>query len=524
MFDSLNEEMKRIKGYPVFLGCILLTTFISEVLSFLYIVLIGYLEREVGEVSNTPLEYLVRICVLLIVSLGLACFFKEFLKAKLQKKINDGIKQRWMEQIFAKKGEELEKYGSDSFQFAFWKLDVCANRFYRKIDIFISLIMMIGMAVYIVVYMSYLFLLFIVGLIFFMFISQMLSGPLENKRRHVNDVEKKSIALMNNMFKGIDIVKNYSMEKPIQSMFEKNLNEIAKKQNNEKKYELIIYLYNQVIRCVVMIAIPGITAVLVRKGILNRSAIVLSSFSFFYFLGHMMMVMDNVGKLKQDNGDLKIVDEAMRIPIGNRKEKSDIKLPLQVEDFSADYEENTVFENKKLEIPDNGVIIVSGESGKGKSTFLKCLMGYKEPKSGYIFSNEKKYNPDELSAIASYAPQEPILLPISPYENIKMGKKTASDEEVISLIGDISPDLIPIYEGCVNARKLSGGQRQILGLIRTLISDAKVIVWDEPTSALNEEMINHVIEYVKKSSEKRTFLIASHDDAFLNDEFLVFKI
>ena len=92
------------------------------------------------------------------------------------------------------------------------------------------------------------------------------------------------------------------------------------------------------------------------------------------------------------------------------------------------------------------------------------------------------------------------------------------------MIGDISPDLIPIYEGCVNARKLSGGQRQILGLIRTLISDAKVIVWDEPTSALNEEMINHVIEYVKKSSEKRTFLIASHDDAFLNDEFLVYKI
>ena len=138
MFDSLNKEMKQIKGYPAFLGCILFTTFTSEVISFLYIVLIGYLEEQVGEVSNTPIEYLIRICILLIVSLGITCFFKEFLKAKLQVRINNTLKRKWIEQVFIKKGEELEKYGSDSFQFAFWKLDVCADRFYKKITIVTS--------------------------------------------------------------------------------------------------------------------------------------------------------------------------------------------------------------------------------------------------------------------------------------------------------------------------------------------------------------------------------------------------
>lgn len=524
MFDSLNKEMKQIKGYPAFLGCILFTTFTSEVISFLYIVLIGYLEEQVGEVSNTPIEYLIRICILLIVSLGITCFFKEFLKAKLQVRINNTLKRKWIEQVFIKKGEELEKYGSDSFQFAFWKLDVCADRFYKKITIVTSLIMMFGMAIYIIVDMSYLFLLFLIGLIFFMFISQMLSGPLEGKRRKVNEVEKKSISLMNNMFKGIDIVKNYSMEKPIQKMFDNNLEEIAKKQIDEKKYELIIYVYNQIIRCLVMIAIPGLTALLVKKGVLNQSAIVQSSFAFFYFLGHMMIVMDNVGKLKQQDGDLKLVEDAMRIPLRYSKETDDIAVPLVIDNLSASYEDNIVFEDKKIEIPQNGVVVIKGESGKGKSTFLKCLMGYKEPVKGDLFSNDNKKELGGFSSIAAYAPQESILLPVSPYENIRMGKKEVSDEEVKSLLGEICSDLIPVYESSKDARKLSGGQRQMIGLARTLIGDAKVIVWDEPTSALNEELIKHIIQYIKKASQERTFLIATHDDAFLNGEFSVYEI
>ncbi len=524
MFDSLNKEMKQIKGYPVFLGSILLTTLISEILSFLYIVLVGYLEKQAGEVSTTPIEYLVRICILLIVTLGLACFFKEFLKAKLQLRINNNLKRRWIEQVFIKKGEELEKYGSGSFQFAFWKLDVCADRFYKKINIVISLIMMFGMAIYIIVYMSYLFLLFLVGLIFFMFIAQMLSGPMEGKRRKVNEVEKKSISLMNNMFKGIDIVKNYSMEKPIQKMFDNNLDEIAKKQLDEKKYELIIYVYNQIIRCLVMVAIPGLTALLVKKGVLDQSAIVQSSFAFFYFLGHMMIVMDNVGKLKQQDGDLKIVEEAMGIADRYHENQDDIAVPIVIDELSASYEDNVVFEDKKIEIPQNGVVVIKGESGKGKSTFLKCLMGYKEPVKGVLYSNDNKKELGSFSSIAAYAPQESILLPVSPYENIKMGKKDVSDDEVKSLLNEMCADLIPVYESSKDARKLSGGQRQIIGLARTLIGDAQVIVWDEPTSALNEELIKHIIEYVKKASKERTFLIASHDDAFLSGEFSVYEI
>lgn len=198
-----------------------------------------------------------------------------------------------------------------------------------------------------------------------------------------------------------------------------------------------------------------------------------------------------------------------------------------------------LYENFNLEIPENQSLVIMGTIGSGKSTFAKLLVGLQTPTGGEIFLNNissKKLNIDSIRENVIYIPQSPVLFDRTLWENISYGysgeKKSITLAKIYKLLDEMKMhDIRDIFEERMDepvGKKgsfLSGGQRQVVWILRALLGKAKVIILDEPTSALDsksKEQIQNMIHYVTKN---RTLIIITHDSDLLEnmDRLIVFN-
>jgi ATP-binding cassette subfamily B protein len=176
-----------------------------------------------------------------------------------------------------------------------------------------------------------------------------------------------------------------------------------------------------------------------------------------------------------------------------------------------------VLENITMKIKKGEKVAFIGKIGSGKSTLVKLIMGYQPLVLGSITIggiNVNDISDDDIRRNIFYIPQKPKLFNRTLYENIVYGiEKPPSKEEIkdIMKLYNISFDKDMDELVGVEGNKLSGGQRQIVWLLRTLLSPASILIMDEPTSALdpnNKKLINSIIN---KISVGKTVIIVSHD-------------
>jgi ABC-type multidrug transport system fused ATPase/permease subunit len=179
--------------------------------------------------------------------------------------------------------------------------------------------------------------------------------------------------------------------------------------------------------------------------------------------------------------------------------------------------DNFVLENITMKIKKGEKVAFIGKIGSGKSTLIKLIMGYQPLVLGSITIggiNVNDISDDDIRRNIFYIPQKPKLFNRTLYENIVYGiEKPPSKEQIkdIMKLYNISFDKDMDELVGVEGNKLSGGQRQIVWLLRTLLSPASILIMDEPTSALdpnNKKLINSIIN---KISVGKTVIIVSHD-------------
>lgn len=194
---------------------------------------------------------------------------------------------------------------------------------------------------------------------------------------------------------------------------------------------------------------------------------------------------------------------------------------------SLSCEGNLTYNN--IEIKKGKVNFIVGESGCGKSTFLKLLNNFTSPVSGELFYNDKpieEYDPIALRREVSLVSQEPFLYNESILENFNtfysLRQEPVPDKDYISYITDLCLVNVPLEQ---NAATLSGGERQRVYISIFLSFCPKVILLDEPTSALDEKnshrIMNNIIDFCKEKNID--IVVVSHDKTIV-EEFCENKI
>lgn len=175
-----------------------------------------------------------------------------------------------------------------------------------------------------------------------------------------------------------------------------------------------------------------------------------------------------------------------------------------------------ILDIKQLSIPANKITCIIGESGSGKTTLLRLLNKMISCTEGEIF-----YNNDAISTINSIElrrkvvmlPQVPAIFSGTVKDNLLIGlkfseKPVVNDEKLFEVLNMVHLNK-PLAE---DADKLSGGEKQRLALGRVILMDPEVFLLDEPSSALDEDteqiIIEKLVHYTKDTN--KTLIMVTH--------------
>lgn len=488
-----------------FLVWICFAGLINEILAFLYIPLINSLSREI------IVKYWALGIGYIAVS-GCFYFLSNYQRDKFIFKMKKELKAIYVKALWSRKPEQLEICGDGQYILGVSKLEESSKWFRNIINITFSAAMMIVTSLYILICMSYKYFLLILVLLLFLFIMMCCSQPIAAKQQKIYQQQKYNVTLINNMINGIEIIKSYFLQRPVIRIFKRNLEKVAGLEQNRNDYQVFLEVLQQTIRCLVLIAIPVITSVFVKNESQGENTIIVSTYAFFYMFNHISKMMGGISNIKMAKAGMKFANDIMYgEEIAQNTDTLEVQGELCTVNMSFKYD-NYVFKDKNISFRDKAINVIKGASGCGKSTLLKCIVGLEECAEGYVVIDDQQIEREKLLELMAYAPQIPIIFHKSFYENIQLVNENVSRTEIDTLLTLLDSSMVKIVGKIQDATVLSGGQKQILSFLRTIYSNKSYLVFDEPTAFLSKEISDNVMKYLKKLSNQKCIIIASHDD------------
>lgn len=327
--------------------------------------------------------------------------------------------------------------------------------------------------------------------------------------------------------KGIkDIVLNQAgeaREKEVNKRSDLLLHETKKMKHNTTKAaaatELCVSLF--------ILASLAVGIALVAKDVLSVSRMIIGVVAVFGSFGPVIAISALPGNLTQTfaSGDrvLNLLsEEPAVVPVQNGK-KIEYK-NLNVTDLSFSYDGQTqVLSDICMHAEKGEIIGIVGESGCGKSTFLKLLLRFWQKSHGEIAYNGvdiDNIDGDSLLDNVTMVSQVTYLFDETIEDNLRIAKPDASQEEMeaacrLASIHDLILTLPDGYQTRVGALgdNLSAGEKQRLGLARAFLRGSELILLDEPTS--NVDSINEgiILKALKEQKNKKSIILVSHRES-----------
>ncbi len=331
---------------------------------------------------------------------------------------------------------------------------------------------------------------------------------------------------LSNNLQGITVIKSFVAEKDENKEMEKLSKDYR---NYSKKAIKISALINPTIRTIVLL---GFLVTLIYGGWLTfQGRLEVGSYTTLLFLTPRMLwpfraISKITDSYQRSMASASRIFELLNTPIkinnpSNPKTPKNIKGEITLSNIDFGYtEEQDILKNVSLKIKSGEYIGLVGTTGAGKSTIIKLLLRLYDPQKGTIEIdgiNLKDFDLDYLRRIIGLVDQNSFLFDGTIYDNIVYGNKNASKKEInkatnIAEIDEFISSLPNGFDTHVGERemKLSGGQRQRICIARAIVKDPKILIFDEATSAVDNETETAIQKSLLSLKHSRTMIVIAH--------------
>ncbi|MDD0853306.1 ABC transporter ATP-binding protein [Halobacteriovorax sp. GB3] len=340
-----------------------------------------------------------------------------------------------------------------------------------------------------------------------------------------NEVGLLSSILTNNLG-GMSTVKSFVREKFEIERLEKQSIDYAKANSKAIK---VSSSYSPLIRMVILCGFIATT--LLGGWLTEKGTLEVGSYSILIFMTQRLLwpltgLAETFDLYQRSMASIdrifQLIDTPIQITGGeNNHTKNLSETGISIKDLTFSYNDSgAILKNLNIEIAPGETVAFVGATGSGKSTLVKLLLRFYDPQVGSIKINNddiKNLSLSELRSLFSYVGQDTYLFHGTVLENIRYGNPKATDEEVLvaSKLAEAHDFISKLPQGLntvvgERGQKLSGGQRQRISLARAILKEAPIFIFDEATSAVDNETEAAIQRSLDRITKERTTIMIAH--------------
>jgi len=336
---------------------------------------------------------------------------------------------------------------------------------------------------------------------------------IDDNRKVFDDLQEK--------IEQIEQIKSYNLEEQMLKDFFKKLNMSTKqKTKGEIVAGTLTGIATAILKLgIISVAVVGVNMLIAGEiNILVYIAFLMLTTSIYLPIEGIITFMSMIVMLDAVVGRIK---EIKTMPIQEGKKNMEItNYDIEFKDVYFGYDNYSVINGVSFIAKQGEITALIGSSGSGKTTVAKLTARFWDIDRGKILIGGKdisEVDPETLLKNFSIVFQDVILFNTSIKDNIKIGKKNATDEEItraakIARCDDFinkMPEGIDTIIG-ENGQRLSGGERQRISIARAILKDAPIILLDEATASLDVENESLIQEALSELIKEKTVIVIAH--------------
>ncbi|KRK43319.1 hypothetical protein FC63_GL000306 [Lactobacillus amylovorus DSM 20531] len=331
----------------------------------------------------------------------------------------------------------------------------------------------------------------------------------------VNQEHSKLLNAIEHWLGGLQELRRYTAYGRLARQMQKASGDYVKANKQNYKYQAISEIINGLGNALSQIGMSVVAGVLFLMHIISFGDFAVASSFAFTIFSAIWDITNAITKVKSTKALREQTTELRQKKVNINSKKEDA-YGVAVSGLKTKYKEGEEITYPDFTIKKGQKVLLIGDSGTGKSTLFKILLGKLKPEAGQVTffdQNGQALSLDE--AKVGYLPQDPIVFPASIKDNIVMfNEKLTSKVKEVTQAVQLQPDLAKMPAGVdteVDLKKenLSGGQRQKVVLARSEIHEQPFVLMDEATSAIDQTATEKIIDKLLKTDQ--TILLIAHN-------------
>jgi ATP-binding cassette subfamily C protein LapB len=332
---------------------------------------------------------------------------------------------------------------------------------------------------------------------------------------------------------GLETIKMLGAEGQIQRAWEEAVSYISKWGNKSRMLSSSVQDASYFLQNLMIVAVVIIGVYMIANGDLTQGGLIALVILSRQVIAPMAQVVNLATRYNHAREALKTLDEIMQLPVERPAGKTflprkrfDGVIGLKNLSFSYPGQTTKVLNNITVEISAGEKVGIIGPVGSGKTTLGKLILGLYEPISGMVTmdgTDIRQIDPAELRHFLGYVPQDITLFRGTVWDNITMGVRDIDEESVlraaeIAGVTDFIKKHPSGFDMTVEefGRGLSGGQRQSVAIARAVLLDPPVLVFDEPTSNMDNRSEVKLKGYLENAVKEKTVVLITHRASLLS--------